>query len=148
MIRDIYVHQFQPNPLTKFTNSTRCTELEDIFPWNISQMITKTIPINKRIVISYTMKQGTLSNSVSIVCIGVSTPLKNTPPPSLGNPPPSSSVFHQLTPLFSSNPPPGVLSSPPPFFENLIGGSTPQEGVQTLLSHQHDQNFPMNGKPL
>ena len=40
------------NPLIKFTSSSRSTEFKDIFPWNISQMITKTVPISTRIVIS------------------------------------------------------------------------------------------------
>ena len=31
---------------------------QDILPWNISQMMTKTIPISTRIVISYAMKLG------------------------------------------------------------------------------------------
>ena len=47
------------NPLTKFTSS-RSTEFKDILPWNISQMITKTIPISTKIVISHAMKQGIL----------------------------------------------------------------------------------------
>ena len=49
---DIYINS-NLNPLTKFTSSTRSTEFEDIFPWNISQIIKKTIPISTRIVISY-----------------------------------------------------------------------------------------------
>ena len=48
------------NLLTKFTSSTRSTEFKDIFPWNISQMIMKTILISTRIVISHAMKQGIL----------------------------------------------------------------------------------------
>ena len=48
------------NPLTKFTSSSRSTELKDILPWNISQMIKKTIPISARIVISNAMKWGIL----------------------------------------------------------------------------------------
>ena len=48
------------NPLTKFTSSSRSTEFKDILPWNISQMIAKTIPISTGIVISYEMKQGIL----------------------------------------------------------------------------------------
>ena len=48
------------NPLTKFTSSSRSTKFKDILPWNISQMITKTIPISTRIVISYAMKWGIL----------------------------------------------------------------------------------------
>ena len=50
-MRDIYINS-NPNPLTKFTSSSRSTELKDIFPWNISEMIMKTIPISTRIVIA------------------------------------------------------------------------------------------------
>ena len=53
----IYI-SYDLNPLTKFTSSNRSTKFKDILPWNISQMITKTIPISTRIVISYEMKQG------------------------------------------------------------------------------------------
>ena len=56
-LRDIYMNS-NLNPLTKFTSSTRSTKLKDILLWNISQMITKTIPISTRIVISYVMKWG------------------------------------------------------------------------------------------
>ena len=45
-------------PHTKFTSSSRNTEFKDVLPWNVSQMITKTISISNRIVISYTMKRG------------------------------------------------------------------------------------------
>ena len=41
----------------KFTSSSRSPKFKDILPWNTSQMITKTIPISKRKVISYAMKQ-------------------------------------------------------------------------------------------
>ena len=58
-MRDIYINS-NLNPLTKFTSSSRSTEFKDILPWNISQMITKTIPISTRIVIIYAMKQGIL----------------------------------------------------------------------------------------
>ena len=58
-MRDIYISS-NLNPLTKFTSSSRSTEFKDILPWNISQMIMKTIPISTRIVISYAMKQGIL----------------------------------------------------------------------------------------
>ena len=54
---DIYINS-NLNPLTKFTSSIRSTKFKDILPWNISQMITKTVPISTRIVISYAMKQG------------------------------------------------------------------------------------------
>ena len=56
MIRDTYMN-YNLNPITKFTSS-RSTEFKDILPWNISQMIRKTIPISTRIVTSYAMKQG------------------------------------------------------------------------------------------
>ena len=52
-----YIHQFQPE-LTKFTSSSRSTEFKDALLWNISQMITKTIPISTRTVIRYAMKQN------------------------------------------------------------------------------------------
>ena len=52
MMRDIYINS-NLNPLTKFTSSSRSTEFKDILPWNISQMITKTVPISTGIVISY-----------------------------------------------------------------------------------------------
>ena len=46
------------NPLKEFISSSRSTEFKDTLPWNISEMITKTIPIRTRIVISLAMKQG------------------------------------------------------------------------------------------
>ena len=52
---DIYINS-NLNPLKKFTSSSRSTMFEDILPWNISQMITKTIPISTRIITSYKMK--------------------------------------------------------------------------------------------
>ena len=55
MMRDIYIN-CKLNPLKKFTNSSRSTEFKDILSWNISQMIAKTVPISRRIVISYKMK--------------------------------------------------------------------------------------------
>ena len=58
-MRDIYINS-NLNPLTKFTSSSRSTKFKDILPWNISQMITKTVPISTRIVISYAMKLGIL----------------------------------------------------------------------------------------
>ena len=59
-MRGIYINS-NPNPTTKFTSSSRTTELKDILPWNISLMITKTIPISTRIVISYAIKQGVVN---------------------------------------------------------------------------------------
>ena len=58
-MRDIYINS-NLNPLTKLTSSRRSTEFKDIFAWNISQMIMKTVPISIRIVISYEMKQDLL----------------------------------------------------------------------------------------
>ena len=43
-------------PLTKFSSSSGSTEFEDILPWNLSQMITKTILITTRIIRSYAVK--------------------------------------------------------------------------------------------
>ena len=54
-MRDIYIN-FNLNPLTKFTSSSRSAKFKDILPWNISQMIMKTVPISTRIVISYAIK--------------------------------------------------------------------------------------------
>ena len=54
-MRDIYIDSTL-NSLTKFTRSNKSTEFKDILPWNISPMITKTIPISTRILISSTMK--------------------------------------------------------------------------------------------
>ena len=55
-MRNIYINS-NPKPLTKFSSSGRSTEPKDILPWNISQMITKMIPISTRISISYAMKR-------------------------------------------------------------------------------------------
>ena len=57
-MRDIYIYS-NLNTLTKFTSS-RSTTFKDILPYNISQMIAKTILINTRIVISYVMKRDIL----------------------------------------------------------------------------------------
>ena len=49
------------NSLTKFTSSSRSTEFKGelkILPWNVSQMITKTVPIVTRTSISNAMKRG------------------------------------------------------------------------------------------
>ena len=58
LMRSIYINS-NLNPLTKFTNSSRSNEFKNILPWNISQMITKTVPISTRIAISNVMKQAT-----------------------------------------------------------------------------------------
>ena len=59
MIRDTYIGS-NLNPLTKFTSRSRSTELKDILPWSISQIITKAIPIGTGIFTSYIMKQASL----------------------------------------------------------------------------------------
>ena len=51
-MRDICINS-KLNALTKFTSSSRITEFKDMLPWNISEMIKKTIPISMKIVISY-----------------------------------------------------------------------------------------------
>ena len=51
-MRDIHINS-NLQPLKKFTSSSRSSAFKDILPWNISQMITKTVPISTRIVISY-----------------------------------------------------------------------------------------------
>ena len=55
-MRDIYINS-NLNPLTKITSSSKSTEFKDAIPWNISQMITKTVPISTGIVISYALKR-------------------------------------------------------------------------------------------
>ena len=52
MMRNMYINP-KLNPLIKFTSSCRSTGFKDIFSSNISQIITKTIPISMRIVIRY-----------------------------------------------------------------------------------------------
>ena len=42
---------------SQFIRSNRSTEFKDIPPWNISQMITKTLSISMRIVVIYAMKR-------------------------------------------------------------------------------------------
>ena len=56
-VRDTHVSS-NLNPLTKFTDSSRNTEFNNILSWSISQMIMKTAPISTRIVISYVIKLG------------------------------------------------------------------------------------------
>ena len=58
-LRNIYIDS-NLNPFTKFTSSSRSTKFKDIVLWNMSQIITKTIPISMRIVITYAMKRGIL----------------------------------------------------------------------------------------
>ena len=53
-VRDIYIN-FN---LDLLTWSSRSTKFNDNFPWNISQMITKNIQINSRMVISCAIKSG------------------------------------------------------------------------------------------
>ena len=85
LMRDIYIN-FNLNPLTKFTSSSRSTEFKDILPGNISQMITKT----------------------------KSSPHKNSHKS-------CDETRHTLLSLMQS---------------------------QWKLRQHHDQNFPMEGKPL
>ena len=54
-MRDIYINS---NLITKFISSSRSTAFKDILPWNIFQMIMKTVPITTRIVISNVMEWG------------------------------------------------------------------------------------------
>ena len=42
----------------------RSTEFKDILPWNISQMIAKTVPISAKIVISYVMNSILIKGTV------------------------------------------------------------------------------------
>ena len=58
-IYTLYIHS-NPNPLTKFTSSSKTNKFKDILPWNISEMIMKSIPISTRIVIGNAIKQGIL----------------------------------------------------------------------------------------
>ena len=55
-MRGIYINS-NLNPLQKFTSSSRSTEFKDILPWNISQMITKSVPISTRMIIGYANKR-------------------------------------------------------------------------------------------
>ena len=66
-MRDIYINS-NLNPLTKFTSS-RSTKFKDILPWNISQMITKTIPISTKIVISYASHCELVGKSMDMIRI-------------------------------------------------------------------------------
>ena len=59
MMSNIYINS-NLNRLTKFTSSSKITQFKDILFWNISQIITKSIPISTRIVISSVIKQGML----------------------------------------------------------------------------------------
>ena len=54
-MRDKYIDS-NLNSLPKFTISSRSTELKDTLPWNISQIITKTVTINTGIIINCAMK--------------------------------------------------------------------------------------------
>ena len=56
-MRNIYIKS-NLKPLTKFFSSNGSTEFKYILPWNMSQMITKTVPLSTKIIISYAMKQG------------------------------------------------------------------------------------------
>ena len=57
-MKDIYINSYL-NPLTKFTSSSsKSSKPKDILPWDISQMLMNTIPINMKIVIIYAIKRG------------------------------------------------------------------------------------------
>ena len=56
MMRDIYINS-RLNSFTEFTSNNRSTDSKDILPWSISQIIIETIPITKRTVKIYVMKQ-------------------------------------------------------------------------------------------
>ena len=58
-MREIYINAHL-NPSTKFTSSSRSIELKNIIPQDMSQMITKTVPIITRISISYSCKPDIL----------------------------------------------------------------------------------------
>ena len=59
-MRDIYINSHQ-KPLTNLiASSSRSTEFKDILPWNISQMITKTVLIQHKNSISCAVKWGIL----------------------------------------------------------------------------------------
>ena len=55
-MKDTYINS-NLRPFTKFTINSKRTEFKDILPWNIPQVVTKTVPISTRIVISYAIKQ-------------------------------------------------------------------------------------------
>ena len=59
LTRDIYINS-NLNSLSELTSNSGSTDFKDILPWNISQMITETIPISTKIVISYALKRDIL----------------------------------------------------------------------------------------
>ena len=65
LMRDIYINS-NLTRLPKFTSSIRSPEFKDILLWNISQMVTKTIPISTRIVIWAMRWNGTSCSVFSI----------------------------------------------------------------------------------
>ena len=56
-MRDIYINS-NLKSLMKFNSSSKVSEFKDIFPWNISHMIKKAIPLTMTIVIKYAVKRG------------------------------------------------------------------------------------------
>ena len=54
---NIYINS-NLTPLIKVFLRSRSTKLKNILPWNISQMIMKTIPSSTRVIISSVIKQG------------------------------------------------------------------------------------------
>ena len=69
--RDIYIIS-NVKPLTEFTSSSTNTGFKDTIPWNISQMITKTIPISMRIFISHAIVLGLLESQWKLSNIRIS----------------------------------------------------------------------------
>ena len=60
-MRNIYISS-KLNLLTKFTSSSRSPKFKDILPWDMSQMIRRTVPVGTRIVISYAMERASVVN--------------------------------------------------------------------------------------
>ena len=58
-MRGIYIN-FNLGSLKKFSTRIKSTKFKDILPWYISQMITKTVPISTRTVISCSIKRDIL----------------------------------------------------------------------------------------
>ena len=63
-MRDIYINSNR-NPLTNFISSSGSTKFKYTLPWNISEMITKTIPISMRIVRTMRITVLNLSKKVN-----------------------------------------------------------------------------------
>ena len=55
-MRDMF--QFINSPIHKFESNKRSIQIKDTLPWYMSWIITKTIPINRRIIKSNAMKRS------------------------------------------------------------------------------------------